>query len=410
VKTGEILFILPLLLTLVIPVSGQNKTEAAGLKLLSIAQENTFEQPTSNQAIAVATAHILNEFDRWLEQPEVYKKRALKECRDFPEGRLYPFTIPALAYTNLALSGKIKQEHAARQIRKLLDAVIPVVAEFVHAPDGDIMRMKSYSKHATFLSTLNLALANYVLVSKDGRYKKLHDHISQLLLSALRDKKGAYIDSYPTYTWYFDTIMAILSLKLWEQATNQSFTPALLDAHLEWRNKHIILKTTGLPRAFPKSNSRGCDISMLVCLFANLKPTVAQQLYKDYVKAHWVKLPFAAGFSEWPKGAKAPTGGDIDSGPIFFGIGSTASGVGIGAAKAVNDQIRLKQLVQQLHMVSPLIRTMIASGENSPLLTLTWFGENIQLNKEYLTGFLYGDAVLFYALTWTQYPNKAITK
>ena len=34
------------------------------------------------------------------------------------------------------------------------------------------MRMKSYNKHATFLSTLNLALANYVLVSKDGRYKK----------------------------------------------------------------------------------------------------------------------------------------------------------------------------------------------------------------------------------------------
>ncbi|MCF6174652.1 MAG: hypothetical protein L3J71_02675 [Victivallaceae bacterium] len=386
------------------PIFAQNATDTASQKLLNSAQTSRFKLPTATKAIAVATDHLLKEFDRWLEHPKRYKIIALKECKGFPEGKLYPFTIPALAYTNLALSGKIKQEHAARQIRKLLDAVIPIVAEFIHAPGGDIMQMKSYSRHGTFLSTLNLALANYALVSKDGRYKKLHNHIPQLLLNALKSKKGAYIDSYPTYTWYFDTIMALLSLSLWEHETKQSVTSALLNAHLAWRNKNIVFKTTGLPRAFPESNSRGCDISMQICLFANLRPAEAQKLYDNYVKAHWIELPYAAGFSEWPKGAKTPSGGDIDSGPIFFGIGSTASGVGIGAAIAVNDQVRLKRLAQQLYIVSPLIHTIIASGKNSPLLA--WFGRNIPLNKEYLTGFLYGDAVLFYAVTWTKYPNE----
>jgi hypothetical protein len=33
-------------------------------------------------------------FDRYLEDPGAYRRRALEECREFPEGDLLPFVFP----------------------------------------------------------------------------------------------------------------------------------------------------------------------------------------------------------------------------------------------------------------------------------------------------------------------------
>jgi hypothetical protein len=35
-----------------------------------------------------------------------------------------------------------------------------------------------------------------------------------------------------------------------------------------------------------------------------------------------------------------------------------------------------------------------------------WFQQSAPFDAQYFTGFLYGDAVLFYALTWTPYTKK----
>jgi hypothetical protein len=35
------------------------------------------------------------------------------------------------------------------------------------------------------------------------------------------------------------------------------------------------------------------------------------------------------------------------------------------------------------------------------------FGDLLPVRSQYVTGFLYGDVVLFYALTWVPYPGAA---
>ena len=88
---------------------------------------------------------------------------------------------------------------------------------------------------------------------------------------------------------------------------------------------------------------------MQICLLQQLDSRAAQRLYVDYVQHHWVDHWFIAGFREWPKSrgpkSKEPFSlGDIDSGPLVLGIGPTATGVGIGAAKAVSDTKRVSTL------------------------------------------------------------------
>ncbi|HAI11310.1 MAG TPA: hypothetical protein DCM28_06360 [Phycisphaerales bacterium] len=345
---------------------------------------------------------MATQFDLWLEEPQQYQAMALKECGVFPEGRLYPFILPAMAYANMAISGDLDKDLAAKQMRHLLDMAIPQVGKFIEAPANDLMQMSTYARHGTFLSTLNIAIGHYRLISDDPRYNKIHDYLSHLLLAALKAKQGGPIDSYPQYTWYFDTIMALASLGIWDHLNHTDFANPLLEAHLAWRKTNATVADTNLPRARPGDSSRGCDLSMQVSLLANMKPMVARELYDNYVKTHWVDFGIAAGFREWPVNVHAPIGGDIDSGPVLMGIGSTASGIGIAATKAMSDEQRLNSLTLQLDTVSQLFHRLLAVEQQQS--TQLWLGKDLQINKSCYTGFLYGDAALFYALTWTPFP------
>jgi hypothetical protein len=74
--------------------------------------------------------------------------------------------------------------------------------------------------------------------------------------------------------------------------------------------------------------------------------------------------------------------------------------VGIGAAKAVGDANRLSTLAKELRLLPNFLRLLEQGGQQL-------FGNQVQVNSQYVTGFLYGDAVLFYAITWVPYPGAA---
>jgi hypothetical protein len=74
--------------------------------------------------------------------------------------------------------------------------------------------------------------------------------------------------------------------------------------------------------------------------------------------------------------------------------------VGIGAAKAVSDTKRLSTLARQLQLLPDFLRLLEQGGQEL-------FGDQVRVSSQYVTGFLYGDAVLFYAITWVPYPGAA---
>ena len=355
---------------------------------------------STEEVLKVNASRLREQFDQWLEEPDAYRQRALRECSLFPEGRMYPFAIPALGYANMGLGDSKQLQHCAAQMRKLIDLLISTVIEDIRPPGGDLNRLSHYQKEGTRLSTLNLTLACYALISGDGRYDNLHDRVSLLLRRALTELSGRPLASYPAYTWYFDTIMALLSIKLYDRAHGLAQTGPLVDQHFEWLQSHATDIGTGLPVAYKGGLPRGCDLSIQICLLQQLDSRTAQRVYADYVRHHWVNFGFIAGFSEWPKWKGRASMGDIDSGPLILGIGPTATGVGVGAAKAVGDAKRLGTLARQLKVLPDFLRRLEAGDQQL-------FGDSVWVNSQYVTGFLYGDVVLFYAITWLPYPGAA---
>jgi len=353
----------------------------------------------SEETLTRSATRLREQFDTWLKEPENYRKKALQECSVFPEGRIYPFGVPALAYANLGLNDAKQRRHCAAQTQKLIDLLISTVAQDMSVPDGDLNGLTHYQNQATRLATLNLTLAAYALISEDQRYNKLHAHVTQLLRNALIEQAGMPIASYPEYTWHFDTIMALVSLEMFDRAHGLTQTQALMKQHFTWIQSHATDQDTGLPIAYAKGLPRGCDISMQICLLQQVDSTAARRLYSNYVKHHWIDYGFMAGFREWPKSKNSLSLGDVDSGPLALGLGPTATGVGIGAARAVQDTSKLRVLAAQLEALPNLLHVLDQGGQ-------ALFGGTLPINRQYLTGFLYGDMVLFYAVTWVPYPNS----
>ena len=114
---------------------------------------------STEEVLKVNASTLREQFDYWLKEPEAYRQRALRECSPFPEGRIYPFAIPALGYANMGLGDAKQRQHSAAQMQKLIDLLISTVIEDIRPPGGDLNRLAHYQKEGTRLGTLNLTLA-----------------------------------------------------------------------------------------------------------------------------------------------------------------------------------------------------------------------------------------------------------
>jgi len=346
---------------------------------------------------------LCKRFDALLAEPGAYAAKVRRQCRGFPEGDLFPYVLPAIAYTNLALADTKVSPRSVERIVALIEAARPAVVRRVQPPGGKLARLTHYARQGTYLGQFNLALGCYRLVGRDARYAAEHKAISDALHAALVERKGRPLHSYPALSWTFDTIPCLLSLKLYDLGTGRPRSGPAIARHLKWLAEHATDPATKLPYSRVNmvtgrglTTSRGCEVSWRIALLADLDEPLAQRTYRQYVEAFWLDRRMLAGFAEWPYGRAGRQ--DIDSGPIVMGIGTAASAFGIAAARTAGDTVRLQRLCEQAANTKTLLRLLIARTPSAARrYTL---GGKIDLAGDDYTGFLFGDACLFYAVTW----------
>ena len=356
---------------------------------------------------------LLKEFDGWLSEPRRYEKLVDTDCRKyFPEGDLFPYVLPVFAYTNLAIKDPNTRSKAVVRTARLIDLVLPAVVRKVRPPGRKLEKLKRFNKHATYLGQLNVALGCYRLIGGDGRYDKLHERISKLLREALEQRQGRLLESYPHYSWTMDTIPCLLSLYLRELHTGEEGSRELALEHFAWLRKHATDKRTGLPYSeLARANGRGpepprgCDLSLRISMQQHFAPKETAELYRNYVRSFWLQRGPLSGFAEWPEGKKRTA--DFDSGPILEGIGMSATGFGLGAAAACGDKARLRLLRLQAGIMKVLIRPMLVKDRRTGRMTIE---KLVPYRKACITGFVLGDASLFYAGTWTPWTKEAFAR
>ena len=132
---------------------------------------------------------------------------------------------------------------------------------------------------------------------------------------------------------------------------------------------------------------------------AHIDRVRAAKLYKQYAARFWVEQWVVKGFAEWPGGQMIRQ--DADSGPLFLGVGLAAAGFGVATTLAMGDVDRFQKLMLQLHTARNTLTNLHSQKDRKENV---WIGGVIPTEKEYYTGFLFGDAALLYALTWTPLP------
>jgi hypothetical protein len=84
--------------------------------------------------------------------------------------------------------------------------------------------------------------------------------------------------------------------------------------------------------------SRGCTNGFFFSYARDLDPATADALYQKLVSDFWQVGSFAAGWREFPRGSKQPEFYiDADSGPVIWGFGTGATGLGIGSTRLHGD-------------------------------------------------------------------------
>lgn len=86
------------------------------------------------------------------------------------------------------------------------------------------------------------------------------------------------------------------------------------------------------PLGRPMQPARGAGNSGILNMAAELDVNTASEWFNRYVAQYW-KEGWVRGFRESP--LEENVGSDVDSGPVLFGVGTVATGLGIGAARSV---------------------------------------------------------------------------
>jgi hypothetical protein len=346
-------------------------------------------RPPSIDVSSASTARraLAARFDALAERPDDARRILDASARRFPEGDTLPLA--------LAVAARVREDGAEPE---RVAALISLLVERAARRIGDLDALEDYGGQGTMIALVALALGHWRTAFDDARFDRVHHHVIGLLARALSAEMP--MRSYPDETWPIDSAVAIRAVQLHDAAFGEARAPALAAAFVGWSEAHGTDPATRLPYSRMDTHTplppRGSDLSWRIELLASLAPEHAQALYDRYAGVFWLDRGGMCGFAEWAHGERERA--DVDSGPIFEGIGATASAFGIAAANAMHDAQRRDRLIAQL----PMGRRLVESAHGERLSA-------IAIDARWVTGFLMGDATLFYALTAVE-GSRAATR
>ncbi len=194
--------------------------------------------------------------------------------------------------------------------------------------------------HAAYLGYLNFLLSLYRTITPENPFAELNDAITRTLIRRSLESPNGLIATYPGEWYPVDNSPGIASVALHGQATGTDHSAflnsrrSLIREHLRDRNTGLLyqaMNADGSPRDLP----RGSGTALSVFFLSRAYPDLTADLF-GAIQKHLAPGLFQFGaIREYPRGL--PGRSDIDSGPIIFGFGFSATGFSIGGARAVGD-------------------------------------------------------------------------
>jgi hypothetical protein len=289
---------------------------------------------TSNQAVVEKKADIISQLN-YLEN-ELKAKNLGERMQDlFPEGFVFVNALYGLSWCELAInsnpSDQFIKDKALQEALYAYQTLDSQEAKWTFDKEMDPEYGIFYFGWKNYLLSKILRLdTNF---AGHELYIKTFSQQCEHLKKALNESDSPYLQSYEGHAWPADMFVAMAALN----AYNQVFKPGYNNEVRQWLDKvqqrldpetkmvpHSVNSETGMPI----QGSRGSSMSLVLRLLPDIDSVFAQKqflLFKNRFSTKTLGLPT---ISEYPKGKKGS--GDIDSGPVVFGVGTAATIMMIG--------------------------------------------------------------------------------
>jgi hypothetical protein len=188
------------------------------------------------------------------------------------------------------------------------------------------------------------------------------------------------LETYPGEYYPVDMSMFMGALELHGRATHTDHTETLAEFEKVVRERWLDSQGTlmqavdaeGKPR---DRNGRGSGTALASVALARALPTLSRDLWLALRTNNFRSVLGFGGIREFAVGGS----GDVDSGPIIFGLGVSATGFALGAARVHGDEAAFRALYASAHFAGAPI-----DGDD---------------RRNFVTGGPIGQAILFAMLT-----------
>jgi hypothetical protein len=299
-------------------------------------------------------------------------------------------SMTAAATTNMAFDDPALRPRAREDVARLLDRALSAGARAFDAQrwgEDPLDSLDGPRGHAGYLGHLGLMLGAHRLLGGDGRFDALHDRVAAALARRVRAARSAHLETYPGETYAMDNSVVQAALALHQQAGRGDHRGAIA-RWLGHTRRHLLDPRTGLvsfaldAEGRPTQGARGSGAGWNTFFLPFVDEAFAAEQFAA-LRRHLVRdLPFGgAGVREYPAGVVGA--GDVDSGPVLFGISTSGTGFAVAGARHARDA----------RLLGRLLTTAELAG-----FTVQWSGR-----RRYLLAPLVGDAIVLAmktARTW----------
>lgn len=272
---------------------------------------------------------------RYLKNELHHKFAAERQQNMYPEGFVFTNALYGLAWIDFAehldKSSSLFQEATSEALWSY-EQIISDNARKTFDPNLPLIYGAFYRGWSNYL------LGKYLLLIPNQIDEKLLKDFSKNCESiryTLNLTQKTYLESYVNQVWSADNVLCLASLRQYKRLTQSDEFEPTVQVWLSKIKNHQDKQYQLVPHAYNLdlekgiSEPRGSSQSLMNCFWIELDSAFAKKQFETYKKEFFSeRLGFKA-VREYPQ--QIDKQGDIDSGPVIWGIGGAASVVGVRA-------------------------------------------------------------------------------
>jgi hypothetical protein len=272
------------------------------------------------------------------------------------EWRLGALSMTAAAVTNMAFEIPETRDRARQDVALLIErALEPDLRSFdTERWNGEDalspQALAGPNGHIGYLGHLAFMLGTYRVLGGDDRHEALHAAVTGALARRMREQPHPYLETYPGERYTCDNAVVAAALALRDDTQRRPRRPELA-AWITHTRAHLIDPDTNLivfgvaDDGSPLQGGRGSATGWNAFYLPFVDEALAREQRVALRRHLVVDLPFgASGVREHPHGS--PLGGDVDSGPLVFGLSPSGTGFSLAAARHDGDEAWLRALLR----------------------------------------------------------------